>query len=244
MAVSVQRMKLPQWSLKIEELRRFLGLTQAGLAERLKVSPMSVSRWERGVQEPSAQVFIHLGNLASGIEKWFFWELAGLQQSDVSGLAETTQAFIVPATESMKKAAKRHPVTAIPLIDVKIHSNSGTGGPTDLKGEPVGVLATPAAWCPNAEFTVCARVSGDSMSPSIPDSSIICIDTSIRNSARLQGKVVVGCHPSRGLRLGRLQHKNHYDSLVPENRSYAPISFEGGWSVLGEVIWWIVRNHS
>ncbi|HKC71871.1 MAG TPA: hypothetical protein VKB60_09620, partial [Terriglobales bacterium] len=42
---------------------------------------MTISRWERGLLQPSAEHFIQLGNLGSKNEAWFFWEMAGVQAS-------------------------------------------------------------------------------------------------------------------------------------------------------------------
>ena len=42
----------PEWSKKIRQLLQDLRLTQAGLADRLGVSPATVSRWIQGRHEP------------------------------------------------------------------------------------------------------------------------------------------------------------------------------------------------
>ncbi|GAC1644964.1 MAG: hypothetical protein NVS9B15_02350 [Acidobacteriaceae bacterium] len=79
----------PEWTLRIEELRESLGLSQAGLARRLNVSPMAISRWERGINEPTSSIYIELGKMAGAPQCWAFWELAGLTRADVlSALAQ------------------------------------------------------------------------------------------------------------------------------------------------------------
>jgi len=50
-----QHNSLPEWSHRIRRLLRDLELTQASLAERLGVSPATVSRWIQGRNEPTAQ---------------------------------------------------------------------------------------------------------------------------------------------------------------------------------------------
>ena len=45
---------VPEWSERILRLVEELKLTQAGLAERLGVSPATVSRWIQGKIEPTA----------------------------------------------------------------------------------------------------------------------------------------------------------------------------------------------
>ena len=55
----------PEWSRKIEALRRSLTHSQSSFANELNTSAMTVSRWERGVQQPPAGLYIQLGNLAA-----------------------------------------------------------------------------------------------------------------------------------------------------------------------------------
>jgi transcriptional regulator with XRE-family HTH domain len=71
---------LYEWARCIAELRRKLQLTQTELAERLGVTAMTVSRWERGLVEPTAGGYIALGNLADAKRSWYFWRRAGLSE--------------------------------------------------------------------------------------------------------------------------------------------------------------------
>ena len=48
----------PKWADKLEGLRVELGMSQAALARKLNVSAMAPSRWERGVNQPPADVFV------------------------------------------------------------------------------------------------------------------------------------------------------------------------------------------
>src|SRR5579871_5963653 len=70
-----------EWSERILRLASELGLTQAGLAERLGVSPATVSRWIQGKYEPTAEGYVALGNLAQRSEGMYFWERAGVDTS-------------------------------------------------------------------------------------------------------------------------------------------------------------------
>ena len=63
----------PDWAANISELRQRLNLSQTVFGGRLNSSAMSVSRWERGNQEPSADSYIELGNLAGAPVCWYFW---------------------------------------------------------------------------------------------------------------------------------------------------------------------------
>jgi transcriptional regulator with XRE-family HTH domain len=75
---------VPEWARKIEEMRQTRKLSQEGFGSRVGVSAMAVSRWERGVAEPTGETYIRLGNLADAPLCWFFWKRAGLRLSDVT----------------------------------------------------------------------------------------------------------------------------------------------------------------
>lgn len=74
---------LAEWAKSIALLRKRLGMTQTELADKLGVTAMTVSRWERGLVEPTASGYIALGNLAGIKESWYFWKRAGLDESQV-----------------------------------------------------------------------------------------------------------------------------------------------------------------
>jgi len=71
------------WAKCIAALRKKMDYTQTELADRLGVTAMTVSRWERGLVEPTASGYIGLGNLAEPKESWYFWRRAGLEESHV-----------------------------------------------------------------------------------------------------------------------------------------------------------------
>ena len=79
---SDQPTSLPKWAKIIVDLRRRQRLSQIAFGKRLSVSAMSVSRWERGQQEPSSEVYIALGKLAGEPQRWYFWERVGLTKED------------------------------------------------------------------------------------------------------------------------------------------------------------------
>jgi hypothetical protein len=70
---------LPKWSRQIEGFRRRLKLIQVEFARRLGAAPIVRSRWERGILEVPANIYIKLGNLAGDPLCWYFWGCAGLR---------------------------------------------------------------------------------------------------------------------------------------------------------------------
>src|ERR1700694_3877911 len=71
------------WATTIFKMRQRLNLSQTAFGQRLYSSAMAVSRWERGTQEPTAESYIGLGNLAGDPLCWFFWGRAGLSNEDL-----------------------------------------------------------------------------------------------------------------------------------------------------------------
>ena len=96
----------PEWADRLEGLRQRLGLSQAALAKKLNVSAMAPSRWERGVHEPPAAVFLQLGKLAGSPDCWYFWERAGLTKRDVAAVLGDGDTS--PASQIDGKKARGH----------------------------------------------------------------------------------------------------------------------------------------
>jgi transcriptional regulator with XRE-family HTH domain len=117
-----------EWSERIVRLATELGLTQAGLAERLGVSPATVSRWIQGKYEPTAEGYVALGNLAQRSDGIYFWERAGVDTSAFpeasfrraqSSMRVDLHDFTLIASRKLSKLlpAKGN-VVAIPLLNV------------------------------------------------------------------------------------------------------------------------------
>jgi transcriptional regulator with XRE-family HTH domain len=180
-----------EWARPIRELRQKLGLNQAELGLRLHYSPMAVSRWERGEQEPTDRAYIELGNLARTPKCWYFWERAGLHSENLlrvmpkmrDRLQQSTFANLEIAragSGAQKTHLQKQRLVAIPLLKVVAATHGETGGhPSSLLSGPVeSVIAAPREWCPNPATTSCLRVRGNSMSPLIQDGYILGVDYS------------------------------------------------------------------
>jgi DNA-binding XRE family transcriptional regulator len=244
----------PEWSLKIEGLRRSRGLSQAEFGIDLGVSAMAVSRWERGVAQPPGEKYVRLGNIAGDPLCWFFWRCAGLRLSDVTRvLPKARNRFAVsrmPAVHIVRAGgAKKHALgnvslVAIPLLPVHAGTPGFEGDNVELTDvSPESVLAAPTEWCPNFNETVCLRVKGDSMSPLILDGYIIAVDTSDTAHDKLVGQIVVAAHKQKGLLVSRLIRFARTDALVSDRREYesVPVTPGSDWRIVGKVLWWTGR---
>jgi transcriptional regulator with XRE-family HTH domain len=71
----------PDYPMRILRLRKSLNLNQEELAGRLRVDQAAVSKWENGKNRPEPGIFVKLAALASGPEKGWFLEQAGVARS-------------------------------------------------------------------------------------------------------------------------------------------------------------------
>lgn len=256
--MAAQKTSSNEWAERIRQLLADLKLTQAGLAERLGVSPPTVSRWVSGRQEPTAESYVALGNLARPPTGVYFWERAGI---DASGLLDA--GFHHPASSAriglhdLQLIAGRefsHQVTgstnpvavAVPLLNVTAfgdrippHENVNL---SDAAVEEI--LLAPLSWCPHPESMVGMHLAGDSMLPAIAPGSILFVDTAARDREHLRQRITVVSHRDLGFKVARLERIGASDLLISANYKYAPVdvSNASSWKIFGEVLWWVSRE--
>src|SRR6266550_2297805 len=101
------------WASRIIALRRRMGVSQSELGKQLNSSAMAVSRWERGVQEPPANIYIQLGNITGDPDCWYFWGRAGLHSGDLMrvlpALRTRLQKERLPDLQIVRAGAHRLP---------------------------------------------------------------------------------------------------------------------------------------
>ena len=79
-----------EWASRVIAFRRRMGVSHSELGKQLNSSAMAVSRWERGLQEPPANIYIQLGNIPADPESWYFGGRAGLHSGDLMCVARCT----------------------------------------------------------------------------------------------------------------------------------------------------------
>jgi SOS-response transcriptional repressor LexA len=244
----------PVWAGRIEKFRQESGLSQAALAKKLNVSAMAPSRWERGINQPPASVYIQLGKLAGDPTCWYFWGRAGIRKSDLEvvlpglnqssrdgSMVQTVELVSVGRKAKLDSGNKARNLLAIPLYNTS--KPVGVPVPTKiLRDEPAEYAVAPLNWCPHPEQTFCLRLSFDKMWPLIPPGAIFAVDESENNISKLVGKVVLASHPLCGLMVHWLQKYGRTFMLVPENREHSPTYVEeGDWTIVGKVLWWLAK---
>lgn len=242
---------LPEWATQITALREHLEINQAELARRMQCSAMTISRWERGLLQPSAEHFIQLGNLGDKSKAWFFWEMAGIEPAKmVQALSSPShkKRLDVPRLEMARAGAgatspeKLPHVVGLPLLKGFIGTHGVPGDRRSLRTIPAAdIIGTPASWCPNPTYTSLLRVKGHSMEPLIRQGDIVAVDSYQTDRAQLYGKVVIASSNEQGLCVSRLRRYDSMEMLEAENREYDPVvlSKSSGWRVVGKVLWWI-----
>jgi len=247
-----------EWADRIRKLLSELGLSQAGLAERLGISAPTVSRWLQGRHEPTAESYIALGNLAPPPDGIYFWERAGMDttglldassQKALSSLRVKLQDFRIVAGSaiSQKLTGKGNAsAVAIPLLNATAY---GDRIPPHEKValsevEVRDILLAPMAWCPHPENMVSMHCDGDSMLPVIPSGSILFVDTASKDREQLHQRITVVAHRDLGFKVARFQHIAGSDLLVSANHKYPPVDVSNAskWKIFGEVLWWISRD--
>ena len=245
----------PEWARKIFDLRRTLNLSQTGFGQRLRMSAMAISRWERGAQEPTAASYIDLGNLAGDPLCWYFWARAGLRNEDLMRVLPNFRKRLgrsnlvnlrIAAAGSGRRKSQPSQLIAVPLLKVVVASHGGTGDISPMLDDaPVeSAIAAPNEWCPNPSTSTCLRVSGNSMAPLIHDGYILAVDSSQRDRSDLEGHIVIAWNKNKGLTVSRLKRYGQEELLQSENRDYEPIMLDGKekWLILAKVLWWIGKE--
>lgn len=245
-----------EWSERLRQLLKDQKLTQAALAERLGVSPATVSRWLAGKNEPTAETYVALGNMAGRPEGNYFWERAGINTSELpdAGLRQVLSSIqvslenfnLVSSRKLSQRLAGKGNAVAIPLMDVTAYGDRVP--PREnvrlSQARVEDVLLAPLSWCPHPENMISIHLSGDSMYPTILSGSILFVDTNSTDREQLNQKLVVVAHRDLGFKVARFQRLTGSDLLVSANPKYLPLDVSNAtkWRLFGEVLWWVSKD--
>lgn len=238
----------PEWADRLEGLRESLGMSQAALAKRLNVSPMAPSRWERGVHQPPADIFLELGKMAGKRDCWYFWERAGITRRDVSSVLEQPTKRRTNGHQGLQIAAPTKVAAKTELLAIAVYETAlpvGQIGPSKVMQNAVSQLVVvPRSWCPSLEKTYSLRMGTNRMAPMLGINTIFGVDPADTQLDSLLGKIVFASHPECGLTVSWLQQFGRTYVLVPENKSDVPHYMQPGdeWKLEGRVLWWFSKG--
>lgn len=252
----MQKSHSPEWALRIRHLLSDLSLSQAGLAERLGVSPATVSRWVQGHQEPTAEFYVALGNLTRPPHGVYFWERAGVDSSALSdtGLRNSLVSMpvklrdfkLISARKLSRQIAGNGNAVAIPLLNITAYGDrippreNVSVSEVDVEE----ILLAPLNWCPHPEKMISIHFEGESMTPTIPPGSILFVDTAMKERDRLHQRIAVVAHRDLGFKVARFQRISGADLLISANYKFLPVNVTNAskWKIFGEVLWWVSRD--
>jgi phage repressor protein C with HTH and peptisase S24 domain len=245
-----------EWTIRIRDLLVDLKLSQAGLAARVGVSPATVSRWLRGSQEPSAECYVALGNLARTPNGVYFWERAGMDAAALSNANLRNTLYSLPvrlrdfkliaSRKLSRQIAGEGSAVAIPLLNVTAYGDRipPKENVTISEVDVEDILLAPLAWCPHPENMIAIHFDGESMLPTIHGGSILFVDTAQRDRDRLRQRIAVIAHRDLGFKVARFQRIAGADLLVSANSRFVPVDVSNAskWKIFGEVLWWVSRD--
>ena len=177
---------LPEWATQITALREHLTINQAELARRMECSAMTISRWERGLLQPSAEHFIQLGNLGDRLGLGFSGKSGSSRQRwpTRSAAVPVKSRPDAPGLELVRSGPvasldqKLPQVIGVPLLKGVVGAHGADGDHRSLRTMPLAeMVGVPASWCPNPAYTSLLRVKGHSMEPLIRQGDLIAVDS-------------------------------------------------------------------
>jgi SOS-response transcriptional repressor LexA len=211
---------------------------------------MAPYRWERGVHEPPADVFLQLGKLAGKRECWYFWERAGITRRDVTSVLDRAAPrrssshqglqIVIPPKLPIRNT---EPLLAVPVYETSLPV--GQIGPAEVMRDSVSQLVVvPRSWCKNPGKTYCLRMGTNRMAPMMRLDTIFSVDPTENAADDLFSKIVFASHPECGLTVSWLQRFGRANVLVPENKDDVPHYMHPGddWKFEGRVLWWFTKD--
>lgn len=210
-------------------------LKKVEIAKRLNISPQQLNHYLSGFRKPSFDMASKIG-LLLGVDA--IWLLFGRKESP------PIEVKFLPATPTIEKAFKRQPQTyfLLPLVSGEV----AAGAPSIVNEEDI-IDFVPSIydvdWCPHPEKTVCVRVHGSSMEPTIPDEGIVAIDLEQRTC---NDGDIFALRIGEGVTIKRMID-THTKNWVgqPDNRDSRELYiFERDElvdAIIGKVVWWWAR---
>lgn len=166
---------------RIKSLRLERGFTQKALAQRLKVSDVTVGCWEKGVKSPSMQSIVDMANLFSVSTDYILCHEA--LDTEGSHIIDKDEYNLLSEYRELDEYSKRvvravcaleHRRSSEPRKFIPKYYLSASAGAGEPKTDNQFELITVTSQIPNnADFAVV--IKGDSMYPTINDGETVYV---------------------------------------------------------------------
>lgn len=243
--MSVKRIKHLENSTgkRIKELMAIRGLTQETLASKIGVSRGAISQWINGMTSPKGTNLIKVSEALRTTPEYL------LGQEDDLRVNDDTQ----PSITEIGELELWDSYTAVHDEDVElpfyseVELSAGSGRTAVREDARYKLRFSKNTLRKNgiaASNAVCAKVSGSSMEPILPNGSTIGIDTGCKRI--IDGKIYA--IESEGLlRVKQLFRKTSGDIVIRSfnisdypDESYSQTEFAQHCRIIGRVFWWSV----
>ncbi|WP_422930646.1 XRE family transcriptional regulator [Singulisphaera sp. PoT] len=241
-------------SRRLREVRQDLFGEHGGpeLARRLGLPARTWYNYETGVTVPAEVLLAFIDQTGANPS----WLLSGIgpkfvQRMDASLSDLTPLELIRKGLEKLEEMPSDAVVVAPENLPTETMSDFvavSLVSPRDLSRKTVdpsrvkGYIMAYRQWLPNPENTVGVRLEDDTMSPILPEGSVVAIDRTVTDPAQLQGKMVAAC-PDGAPMIRWLDVTGRHLILRPNQPSrenpLIPIELEGQIRdlIIGQVVW-------
>lgn len=224
---------MPDLRQRLIEAVKKSGLTQLQVAAAAGMSQPQLNHYLRGRREPSMGV---IRRLAKALGVGVRWLAEGVD--DPAAVAAPEIRMITPERGGRIDPGAYYP---LPIVSGEVAAGSPSVVQEAEVEDWVPSIYHPD-WCPHPADTVCVRVRGDSMAPTIPDGGLVAIDLKQRESRELQNKIVA-LRIDDGVAIKRLVATGRGDWICrPDNPASTELFVLSDDdivdAIVGKVVWW------
>jgi len=262
--IPAQNARPNRFSQRLKKVRLELGLSQKVMADRIGFSEHQVRDAERGKNVPSAVMLEKISRVFSICAAWL---LKGEQAADEEALrvseadkpydALSDDDLISEIGERLKGRARATTVAHMVHVEDKAAfeameglqnywalpymadpASAGTG--RIVEDEVEGYVVVHTSICRDPESLFCARITGDSMEPTLTDGSIAAIDRTQQDARALKGRIICARTETDEVVIKRILPMGSCILLESDNPRYEPIHVDTRVQehcIIGQVVW-------
>ncbi|MBZ0271218.1 hypothetical protein K8I61_04230 [bacterium] len=220
------------------------GGSNLAMARAIGVSEGAVRGWLRGDHEPGAPAVEAIRRAAGYRADWLLSGVGPRHERAAEGAGE--MRIVAPKDAWFRGVRERiDAYYPVPLVTGEV----AAGAPRAISESEVDDWVPTIyhrEWCPHPERTVCVRVAGDSMIPTIPDGGLVAIDLAQTDPKRL-ARMIVALRRDDGVTIKRLFATDSGQWVArpdngDSNELYVFAPDEIADAIVGKVVWWWGRQ--